>query len=85
MGSSGNNPESGADGDVNCGNPGPEFSEVKTVSKWARSHSDDILAKNVAALGPCPKNLLEAKLKRFGLTMLAEGFKTASSLLSCGY
>ena len=34
MGSS-SNLESGADGDVNCGNPGPEFSEVKTISKWA--------------------------------------------------
>lgn len=32
-------------------------------SNWARGHLCAILAKNLAAFRPCPKNLGEAKLK----------------------
>ena len=31
------------------------------ISKWPRDHSRNILAKNVVAFCPCPKNLPEAK------------------------
>ena len=38
----------------------------------------DILAKNVTAFWPCPKNLLEAKWKSFGLISLAEILRQAN-------
>lgn len=41
------------------------------ISNWARDHSH-ILAKNITAFCPCLKNLLEAKLKSFGLISLTE-------------
>lgn len=39
-----------------------------------------ILAKNVAVYCLCPKNLLEAKLKCFGLTSLAEEISRKPSI-----
>jgi hypothetical protein len=40
--------------------------------KFIGDQSCDILGKNVAALCSCPKHLMEAKLKNFGLITLAE-------------
>ena len=45
-----------------------------------RNHSCDILVKNVAAFCPCPKSLLEAKVKRFGLILLSEKISKQSSI-----
>ena len=42
------------------------------VDMWHRDWSCSILMKNVAVLGPCPKNLPEAKVKSFGLIPLEE-------------
>jgi hypothetical protein len=52
--------DSGAKGDF-------IFSE-KTISKWP----SDTLVKNAAFSCPCPKYLLEAKLKNFELIVLGE-------------
>lgn len=49
-----------------------QVSEEKIISKCPRDHSCDVLAKNVAAFCPFPKNLLEAKLKSFRLMALTE-------------
>ena len=60
------------EGDKNYGSPSREVSEVKNISKCSRDHPCNILAKNVTAFCPCPKSLLEPKLKNFGLMALAE-------------
>lgn len=51
----------GPEGGVNCDSLVQEVSEGKTISKWLRDHSYNILAKYVAAFCPCPKNLSKAK------------------------
>lgn len=43
--------------------PAKEDSERNSISSWPRDHSHDSFAKNLAASCPCPKTLLEAKLK----------------------
>lgn len=49
-----------------------KVSEGKNISNCPRDHSCAILAKNMAAFCPYPKNLPEAKLKSSGLMALAE-------------
>ena len=44
----------------------------KNFNMFPRYCSWDILVKNVAVLCPCLKSLPEAKVKRFGLILLAE-------------
>ena len=39
---------------------------------WPRESSCCILAKNVATFCPCLKTLSEAKMKKFGLILLAD-------------
>ena len=66
--------------------PAQEGSEGKNISNWPPECSDDILAKNVAVFCLCSKNLLEAKLKWFGLMLLAEGNSRQPSIdCVCGY
>jgi hypothetical protein len=62
--------DTGAVGDLNCGNLAQEVSK-KNVHMLPRDCSYDILAKDVAASCPCLKSLPEVKLKTFGLIMLA--------------
>ena len=45
---------------------------MKFFQELPGDHPYHILAKNLAAFFPCPKNLPEAKLKSFGLVALAE-------------
>lgn len=42
------------------------------LANWSRDHACVILAKNVAAFYPCPKNLLEAKFKSNELISVTE-------------
>jgi hypothetical protein len=59
---------SDAEGDLNYGGVAQEVSEKKNFSMWPRDCSCDILAKNVAAFYPCPKEkkiLPEAKSKNY--------------------
>jgi hypothetical protein len=42
------------------------------INNWAKEHSCDILAKNVAVSCPHPKNSSEVQLKSNGLISLAE-------------
>lgn len=42
------------------------------ISNWARTHSCDVLGKNVVAFCPCPINIPEIELKSFGLISLSE-------------
>lgn len=48
--------------------PGQELLEGKSI----RDHSCDIVTINVTAFCPCPKFLLEIKLKNFGLISSTE-------------
>lgn len=54
------------------GDPVQEVSEENNNSNWVGAHSCAILAKNVAAFCPCPKNLPKAKLKSNRLISLVE-------------
>ena len=44
------------------------------------THSYDILEKNLAAFGLCWKSLPEAKVKNFGLILLAEEISNQPSI-----
>jgi hypothetical protein len=44
----------------------------KNVNMCPRNSSYNILAKNLTALYPCLKNLPEAKVKNFRLSLLAK-------------
>lgn len=57
-----------------------EVSEKHNISNEAKNQSCNILAKNVASFCPCSKNLLVAKLKKFGLISLAEDFSRQSNI-----
>jgi hypothetical protein len=48
---------------VECRGWGEEVLEGKNINNWAKSYYCDILAKNMPALWPYPKNLLGAKWK----------------------
>ena len=68
----------GAEGNLNSGDLAQEVSEENSFSMWPRDCSYNILVKNVAAFYPCPKSLLKAKVKRFGLiTLINRVSKTA--------
>lgn len=68
------------------GCPAQEVSEGNNISNWPPECSDNILAKNVAIFCFCSKNLLEAKLKCFGLMSLAEESSRQPSIdCVCGY
>lgn len=56
---------------VEFGDLAQETSE-NSVSNQTRDNSCDSLAKTVVAFCPCPKNLPEANVKSFILTLLAE-------------
>ena len=58
--------DSGAKSNVVYDGAAQKVSE-ENISKWPGDDSWDILAQNVAAFRPCPRNLPEAKLKSFGL------------------
>lgn len=58
----------GTEYSVGCGGPAQESSEGHDI----RNYSCDIFASNAAAFCLCPKNLLEAKLKSFGLMSAEE-------------
>ena len=47
---------------------------------WPRDCSCDILVKNVAAFHHCPESLPEAKVKSFGLILLAEEISKQPSI-----
>lgn len=85
---------SGAQCNIKCVGPAHEVSERNNNSKckWSRDHPYDILATNknfknrVALFCPCPKNLLQTKLKNFGLKELmgvSQGILVMTML--CGY
>ena len=64
--------DSGTEYDLSCGCLNQEGSEETNVNMRPRNHSCDSLVKNVIAFCPCLKNLLEAKVRRFGLIPLME-------------
>lgn len=49
-----------------------EAQPKRPIANWPRDHACVILAKNVAAFYPCPKNLLEAKFKSHELISVTE-------------
>lgn len=55
------------------------MSEQENSSVWPKDYSHDILAKNVTAFCFCLRNLLQTKLKSFGLLVLTE--KSQNSLV----
>ena len=57
---------------MDYGDPVQEASEGNNISNRTRNHFCDILAKNVATLCPCLKNLPEAELKSFGVISFTE-------------
>ena len=63
---------SGAESNGDYDGPAQYVSEGKNTSKWPRNCSCGVLVKNVAVFCPCPNNMPEAKLKSFGLMVLAE-------------
>lgn len=64
---------SGAEGNLNCGDPVPEVLEEKNINMLTGDNSFDIFVKkNVAAFCPSPKYMTDAKLKSCGLSVLAE-------------
>ena len=75
----------GAECDLDCGCLAREIS-AECVSLWPRDGSCDILVKNVVTFCPCPKILSEAKVKHFGLILMAEGISKQPRTDSvCGY
>ena len=70
--------DSGTDNDLKC----RKLAQVseKNFSMLCRNCSCDILVKEVAACYPCPKSLLEAEVKRFGLIPLAEEIPKYSNI-----
>ena len=74
--------DSGAKFDLmNCGGRlTQDVSEEKNLNMLPRDHSCDILVKKVAAFCPCPKSLPEAKVKSFGLILLAEEISKQPSI-----
>ena len=52
------------------------------ISNWARDYLCDVLAKNVSAFCPCPKNLLETKLNCLLQISLAEEISTQTNMNS---
>lgn len=54
------------------GSPAQEVSDGNKISHWARDHSCNASAKNMAAFGPYAKTLPEAKLKMNGQIYLAK-------------
>lgn len=60
--------------------PCQEASGRKTIGKWPKDHSGDILTKNVAGFCSFPKNLHGAKMKSFELIVVAEGISRQSSI-----
>jgi hypothetical protein len=54
------------------GGLGQEVLVEKNVNMCPRNSSYNILAKNLTALYPCLKNLPEAKVKNFRLSLLAK-------------
>ena len=62
--------DNSTEGYLNCSSLALEVSMEKNFTMLCRDHSCDIFMKNMAAFCPCPKNLPEAKVKRFGLIVL---------------
>jgi hypothetical protein len=77
---SGNKEDFVSEGDLNCGSLFLEVSEEKNFSMWLRDCFCDILVKNVAAFCQCPKNLLEAKVKRLSLISLTNEVSETPSI-----
>lgn len=73
---------SGAGGNLNCGDPVPKVLKEKNINMWTGDNSFDIFVKNVAAFCPSPKYMTGAKLKSCGLTALAEEI-TREPSMSC--
>jgi hypothetical protein len=61
-----------AESNLNSANLAQEVSVEKNFSVWPGDYFCVILVKNVAAFCPCPKNLPEAKVKRFTLFALTK-------------
>lgn len=57
--------------------PNEEVSEKKNIINWPGLFSCDVLAMIVAPLCPCPKSMLEAKLKLRGNGIGRGNFKAA--------
>jgi hypothetical protein len=55
-----------AEGNVDCGNTAQKVLEGNN-SNWTKEYSCNILTRNMASFCPCPKNLLENKLKSFNI------------------
>ena len=53
---------------------------MKNFSMLPRNHSCDILVKELAAFCSCPKTLPDAKVKSFGLILLAEEISKQPSI-----
>ena len=64
--------DNNAECNVDYGSPAQETSQGNNSGNWARDPSCEIQAKGVAEFCLCPKNLPDAKLKSFGLILLAE-------------
>lgn len=60
--------EDSAEDDLKCGS---STSEGKNISKWLGDCSCDMLTNNMVSFLPHPENLLESKLKNFGLMVLS--------------
>lgn len=59
------------------------FQRETIFANWAKDLSCDSLARNMATICLCPKNLPEAKLKSFGLISLVEEIPRYPSI-DCG-
>ena len=62
----------GSEIDLNCRTQVKKFQRKIMISLWLKDHSCGILVNNVAAFCLCPNIVPEAKLRSFGLIVLAE-------------
>lgn len=69
--------------DLNYRSPTQDVSEQENSSVWPKDYSHDILAKNVTAFCFCLRNLLQTKLKSFGLLVLTEKSEQPSTDSVC--
>lgn len=74
--------DSDAEGDLNCESLAQEVSDKKNFSLWPTDCSCDILVKIVAAHALVQKKVPVAKLKDFGLIMLAKEISKQSNINS---
>lgn len=72
--------DSGAKCDLNCRGLAHKASEEKNISLLTKDFCGNILVKNVVSLFLVQNNLPEAKMKSYGLTVLARKISRQSLL-----